>query len=251
MKIKVRIGAVLCIVLLGLSNAQSGTQIQPRKLIDCHTAGALPKGYFDIDFKFFSEGGINSSIGVGLTNRLSLGISYQIMRLIGQRSIKVQSFPGGLFKYRLMEESYYLPGLALGFDSQGSGEFHKEDGLKPRFYYKSKGFFAAISKSYLFLSQPLGFHVECNYSIVDNQADAEEANRSVNLGVGLDKSLNEELSIMCEYDFALDDNYDQNLLKGYLNACFRWAKRLYNPATGNSIPQDMSREVRIVYIDNF
>ncbi len=254
-----------------LSDAQSNAMFQPVKLIDMHTAGALQKGSYNLDFKFFADGGISSAVGVGITNRFSIGIAYELMRVIGLNPIKGQAFPGGMIKYRLMEESYYLPGFALGFDSQGSGIFfRRSDGdYYPRFYFKSKGFFGSLSKSYLFLGQPLGLHYEINYSTVDNQASSESAtstgdptNRIINMGFGLDKSINEELSIMSEYDFALDDNHRRNPLKGYLNACLRWSivsnfaieldfKDIFENKVFEGENQPMNREVRIVYVDKF
>jgi hypothetical protein len=153
------------------------------------------------------------------------------MGAIGGGKIRVQNVPGVLVKYRLIEESYYLPGFAAGFESQGSGDYYKKDDEAnyPRFQFKSKGFYGAVSKSYLFLGQPLGFHALVNYSTVDNQAEAETAtidgkpsNRIVNFSLGVDKSLNEELSILAEYDWALDDNHSRSINEGYLNAAIRW-----------------------------
>jgi hypothetical protein len=238
------------------------SEIQPRKLIDCHTAGALPKSHYDFDFRFFGRGGIATGIGVGLTDRFSLGISYQVMRLMGQDKVRFQSFPGGLAKYRLIEESYYLPGLALGFDSQGGGEFYTEGEYYPRFYFKSKGFFGALSKSYLLAGHPLGFHAECSYSIVDNQAESETENRNMNVGVGMDLCLNEELSVLAEYDAALDDNDTRDIRYGYLNAAVRWAifrsfiveldfKDILENKELAGEYQKTARTVRIVYVGRF
>jgi hypothetical protein len=244
---------------------QTGTQIQPRKLIDAHTAGSLPKGYYDVGFGFFSGGGLNTAINVGLTNRLSIGIAYQVMGLIGQDEVRGQSFPGGFFKYRLMEESYSLPAIAFGFDSQGGGPFYKKsmsEEFFPRFYYKSKGLFAAISKSYLFIGQPFGIHLESNYSVVDNQAESEEDNRYPNFTLGFDQTINDELSLVTEYNLGLDDNNDRDIRDGLWNAGIKWSliktlvieidfidmlshKKIFD------ISQDMSREVRITYIDRF
>lgn len=244
---------------------QTGTQIQPRKLIDAHTAGSLAKGYYDVGFGFFSGGGLNTAVNVGLTNRLSIGIAYQVMGLIGQDEVRGQSFPGGFVKYRLMEESYSLPAIAFGFDSQGGGPFYKKsmsEEFFPRFYYKSKGLFAAISKSYLFIGQPFGIHLEGNYSVVDNQAESEQENRYPNFTLGFDKTINDELSLVTEYNLGLDDNNDRDIRDGFWNAGLRWSliKTLviemdFIDILGNKrisdITQEMSREVRITYIDRF
>jgi hypothetical protein len=239
-------------------------------LIETHTAGAIPKGHFDLDFKFFEEGGIGAGVGVGITDRLNIGIAYQIMRLIGQERVGWQPFPGGQVKYRLVEESYYFPAIALGFDSQGSGPFYHHDSLPDRFYFKSKGFFGAVSKGYLFLGIPFGLHGELNYSAVENQVEGERdsPNNALNFALGLDLSLNEEISGMVEYDAAIDDNYTNNPLKGYLNACFRWAvvkgfvleidfkdilehKAAHTLNGGPWGTGGMVREARIVYLEKF
>lgn len=260
-------------IFLAFQTAQSeqDAPFQPVKLIDIPTAGAIAKGRYMLDFKFFGDGGISTAIGAGITNRFSFGIAYQLMRFIGGDDIAGQSFPGIFVKYRLMEESYYMPGLALGFDSQGDGPFYrKRDGDQyPRFYFKSKGFYAALSKSYLFLGQPLGLHYEINYSIIDNQAVSEAAtedgrptNRIINMGIGLDKSINDEISLLAEYDIALDDNHRRDPLKGYLHAGVRWAlvrnfalevdlKDILGNKRMNGDNQSLNREVRIVYSDKF
>ncbi|MFH0921270.1 MAG: hypothetical protein V1913_13035 [Fibrobacterota bacterium] len=266
----------LLFALAGLLFAQteSGSKFQPRKLIDMHTAGALPRGCYELDFKFFAEGGLSTFVGVGLTNRFSIGIAYAMTGVIGNTDIRGQSFPGGFIKYRLMEESYYLPGLAIGFDSEGAGKFYKkfekigDNTYFPRFYFKSKGLFGVLSKSYLLLGQPLGLHAEVNYSAVDNQAETEGAldgapsNRVLNGSIGIDKSINDELSLMCEYDLGLDDNHDRNPFHGYLNACVRWAvvksfvleidfKDLLENKDVQGTHPGLMREMRIVYVDKF
>ncbi|OGS37240.1 MAG: hypothetical protein A2293_16740 [Elusimicrobia bacterium RIFOXYB2_FULL_49_7] len=252
------------------SSENTGIHVQPRKLINCLTAGSLPKGHYDVNFNFSQGGSLNSAIDVGLTNRLSLGIAYQVMGLIGQDDIRGQSFPGGFLKYRLIEESYSFPAFALGFESQGSGYFFKKSMSEyyfPRFYYKSKGLFASLSKSYLLIGMPLGFHLEGNYSFIDNQADSELKNRHPDVSCGMDIGINDEISLLIEYDAALDDNNTRNPLKGYLNTGLRWfivsslvieidlIDLLENKDMidefGNKHAQEMSREVRISYIDRF
>jgi hypothetical protein len=223
---------VFVLVLTGIINAApSSVALQPIRLVEQPTAGAYNKGQYGLGFNFFDNGGISYSFGLGITDRFSIGIAHELMGVIGGGKILVQNVPGVLVKYRLIEESYYLPGFAAGFESQGSGDYYKKDDEVnyPRFQFKSKGFYGAISKSYLFLGQPLGFHALVNYSTVDNQADGESStvdgkpsNRIVNFSLGIDKSFNEEISVLAEYDLALDDNHSRSVNEGYLNAAIRW-----------------------------
>ncbi|MBL8027313.1 MAG: YjbH domain-containing protein [Fibrobacteres bacterium] len=268
---RIAVAAALLAFLL-ITNAVGGSApIQPIRLVDQPTAGTYGKGQYGLGINFFDEGGIAYSFGLGITDRFSLGVAHQIMGAIGSGKPKLQSIPGVQLKYRIVEESYYLPGMAIGLETQGTGNYYnKRDGDNYlRFQFKSKGLYGAISKSYLFLGQPLGFHFLANYSVVDNQADAESAtidgkpsNRIVDFAFGIDKSFNEELSVLAEYDFALDDNHTRNIGKGYLNAAIRWM--IFPSFTLEVAVKDMLlnkelpvstdgvlREVRIFYTNKF
>ena len=70
-----------------------------------------------------------------------------------------------------------------------------------RFQNKSVGAYAAVSKNYEFLGL-LGLHGGINYSFETGDGDKDP-----NFFVGVDKSINPELTLMAEYDFALNDNY--------------------------------------------
>src|SRR5512140_3724626 len=50
--------------------------IAPRQLVDIPTAGTLPRGYFDMGLRIYGFGGALGYTNVGLTNRLTIGISY-------------------------------------------------------------------------------------------------------------------------------------------------------------------------------
>jgi hypothetical protein len=251
--------------------------VQPRKLIDCHTAGLLPKGYFDLDLRLFTEGGIITSAGVGLTDRLNIGVAYGAERLIGQRKAKGYPWPGALIKYRIMEESYVFPALAMGFDSQGYGAYDHN-----RFYFKSKGAFVVLSKNFLLIGHPLGLHGGVNYSVMDSQREnfiseldtlpVVDKNNYLNGYIGLDKSINEEIAVVVEYDLALDDNLTHNVLYGYLNAGIRYQfdeflyleldfkdilgqKRVFSGVDIFDDPEFLNRpctrELRIVFLQSF
>ncbi len=260
--------SVLVLLFVSITFSEA---LQPIKLVEQPTAGSYNKGQFGLGINFFGGGGLAYSFGLGITNRFSFGVAHSLMNAIGSGGVRVQNIPGVLVKYRLMEESYYMPGLAIGFESQGSGNYYKStDSLYyPRFDFKSKGFFGAVSKSYLFLGQPLGFHFLVNYSTIDNQAESERIkpdgqhqNAFVNFSVGMDKSINEELSVLAEYDLALDDDNSRSLIQGYLNAAVRWSifpsftvELALKDLIGNKempySPEGVVREVRIYYTDKF
>ena len=100
------------------------------------------------------------------------------------------------------------------------------DLLKPlemdleRYEIKSKGAYGVLSKNYLLGGRSLGFHLGANYSFEKKDGDDD-----LSLFLGLDKSLNEELSVVAEYDLALNDDRQNGAFgagRGYLNLGLRW-----------------------------
>ena len=53
-----------------------------RWLMDCPTAGMLPRGTFDLDMRTFPVGGLQSSIDIGLMDRFSIGLAYGGSRIL-------------------------------------------------------------------------------------------------------------------------------------------------------------------------
>ncbi len=215
--------SLLAVISFGqeTNSERTGAQIQPRVLIDCPTAGVLPKGFYDMDLRFFDGGGATFAVNIGLTERLMVGISYQAGALIGSNEINLQKFPLGNLKYRLIEETYFFPAIALGIDMQG----HSQQLDRNTFYYKSKGFYLAFSKSYMLVKFPMGLHGGANYSTDNLIVDDEKVSKNnfLNGFIGADFGINEELLIFAEYDMAMDDNFTHNPIYGYLNMGIRWA----------------------------
>jgi len=61
--------------------------IEPRTLIECPTAGLLPRGSFDFDVRIFPNGGMLSGVSIGLMNRLLIGFSFGGEQIIGDGSV--------------------------------------------------------------------------------------------------------------------------------------------------------------------
>ena len=215
--------------------ATSGEMIQPRKLVDAHTAGILRRGQYDFECRIYPAGasfngaGVTLGIDVGITNRLTIGLSYGGEGIVGRgKNVRFHSLPGWLIKYRIFEEKLHFPGIALGYDHQGHGGIADTSEFNYKGYiFKSPGFFVSLSKNYLLFHRvQFGLHGMINYSM--------EAFRSIqwpNLIAGCDIGINEELSIVFEYDFGfniIDPRPGIQPLyarpsEGYLNAGIRWA----------------------------
>jgi len=253
--------------------------IQPRRLIDAHTAGILPRAHYDFECRIYPSGnggangcGLQLGIAVGITNRFNIGISYGGDGVIGRgRKIDANPYPGGLIKYRLIEESYHFPAIALGYDHQGFGGV--EEGDYNGYVYKSQGIFLAFSKNYLFFNNlQIGANGAVNFSL----ENIKEVNWP-NGYLGLDIGLNNELAIALEYDLALNSRdknrpgHYANPFKGFLNLGLRWAFSnnfylefdmkdvLENNISGkvdsfgdvHYKPIGWSRELKLVYLNSF
>jgi hypothetical protein len=206
----------------------AGNSVTPIRLVDMHTAGVVEKGNFLFESRIYENNGTGFliSIAAGVTDRFCFGLGYGAEGMLGRsEDVRYNPFPGCLVKYRVLDENYVLPGIALGFDYQGFGGI----GDKGRFgyygyRYKSEGFFAAVSKSYLFLRViDIGLHGDVNMSL-------EEIGKVKwpDCGVGADLGAGDKFSIVAEYDFGLDTrdpsgSGDAYALpyEGYLNAGLR------------------------------
>jgi hypothetical protein len=225
------VSAVLIIALCGIHVAAQQEILQPLRLIDCHTAGMLSRAHFALECRSYPNGDVNSSgTGVtlsmfaGLTDRINVGLGYGGDGIIGRESPKFNPHIGALLKVRIIEESYFWPAFAIGYDHQGFG------GIDPSYngyMYKSPGFFLSVSKNYLVMTAlQLGLHGGVSYSL--------EGCRDIkwpDAYGGVDAGFNEKFSIVTEYDCALnarDPGGDStavryaNPLRGYLNLGVRW-----------------------------
>jgi hypothetical protein len=205
--------------------------LQPLRVIDCHTAGMLSRAHFALECRSYPNGDVTSS-GTGvtlsllaaLTDRINIGLGYGGDGIIGRGTPTFNPHIGAMFKLRIIEESYYWPAFAIGYDHQGFGGI---DAQYNGYIYKSAGFFCAISKNYLVMTAlQIGLHGGVNYSLEECSAV-----KWPNAYVGADVGFNEKFSATGEYDCALNVRdvgsdsthvYYANPLKGFLNLGIRW-----------------------------
>ena len=238
-------------------NAQSYPP--PSSLITLPTAGTLQRGSFALEMRIQKFGGLTSSISVGLTDRFQLGISYGSANLIGDDSLIWYPKPETNLKYLLIDESETSPGISLGIDTQGLGKFNSVDSLM-RYDTKALGLFAVASKNWVTPLGNLGWHFGSNYNFVETN----DNDKDVNFFMGFDIEFNPELSIMLEYNAALNENNmtSKNIAisrGGYLNAGVRWTfvERLHIEMDFNNLMFDkkkvdyFNREIKITYIEYF
>jgi hypothetical protein len=153
---------------------------------------------------------------VGLFPRFMFGISYGGEQIVGNDEPIWHDNVEVNLKFRVLDESPSAPAVVIGYDSQGHGNYYTD---LERYDIKSKGFYAAVSRNWVFLGN-LGLHGGINYSL------ETEDDEDINFFSGLDKTIGKAITLFCEYDFAMNDNEDRveeddALLgagKGYLNA---------------------------------
>ncbi|NQT26311.1 hypothetical protein HQ585_13225 [candidate division KSB1 bacterium] len=219
------------------------------QLMDVPVARTLAQGEFTAELRIYPNGGLLSSILIGLTDRFGLGVSYGGENIIGIGKPNMNPRPCVHVQYLIFDEQFLSPSVVIGFQSQGYGGFNK---TFQRFAVKSKGFYAVASKNTAFLGG-LGLHVGANYSF-----EYEDGDENVNAFIGCHKWINPELVVMCEYDAAINDNSDNAIGsgKGYLNAGVRWSfvQRFFIEFSWKNILENRdnvpgsSREVKLIYL---
>ncbi len=250
---KRKIGMLIFSLILGagMGSSISGQDFYTRDIIDTPTAGLLPRGSYMISLRAFSGGGVLANIGVGLMERLEMGLSFGGTNVIGEGDVDWN--PGLEFfgRYRLVDETIGAPALAVGFDSQGFGRYIHE---AKRYEIKSRGFYAVLSKNYDFLG-PMGIHLGANMSL----EGLEEDDNKPNVFFGLHKGINSDLYIVAEYDLPItggDVMEDLDKGVGFLNAGIRFLfdRNLlieidFRNINGNA--RDAERSLRLVYQNTF
>ena len=253
-------GLALCLMFIVLTCCAAGAQValEPTRLIDSPTAGLIDKGRFTVDLRFFPDGGVLTQLTAGVMRRLSIGLSYGGVNIIGDDAIAWHPRVEVAARYRVIEETTGLPAITAGYETQGYGP---HEGNLNRYEVKSKGFFVAGSKNYMSELGQFGVHGGINWS--RERGDGDE---DLSGWAGIDKTLNEELAVVAEYDFAFNDNDATSLGsgKGYLNAGAYWSavsnisvgfvfKNVLGNGNSNGTgpDPDLSRELSVRYSEEF
>lgn len=104
---------------------------------------SLAHGEYYGGIRMWGEGGVLARFSVGLFDRLTMGMSYSVNRLIGSGAPEMsRPRPELMARVAILKEMGYVPDLALGFESQGYDSCDGE-----RFTVKEKGVYLALGKS--------------------------------------------------------------------------------------------------------
>ncbi len=204
-------------VVFAQGTAGEKAKYEYRSLIDMPSAGVLEKGFVGVSTDVMPAGVVISKIEVGVFDQVSFGISYGGANIIGSGRPDWYKLPGVNIRFRLFDESTTFPAISAGFDSQGKGLYFDSTN---RFSIKSPGFYGAVSKNFEFLGF-LSLHGSVNYSLENKDGD-----NFMNIMVGFEKTIGKSVSVIGEYDFALNDNNTNSYYgdgNGYLNVGLRWS----------------------------
>lgn len=201
-------------VTFSQGTAGSGSVLEPRFIIDMPTAGILAHLNYSVDVDFYNSGGVLFGVSIGVLNTLNLGLSYGGTQLIGSSKPEWNKLPGMSLKLRPLDETEFFPAIAIGFDSQGKEEYI--DSLN-RYKIKSPGIYIVLSKNFMSAGF-LSFHIGSNYSL--ERADGD---KDFNLFAGVEKTITSFISLIGEYNLAINDSNNKALGKGrgYLNLALK------------------------------
>ena len=244
-----------CLVMLMLSVPEIWAQpgaIELDMLLNTPVAKTLPQKGILTELRMYDGGGLLASIGVGITDQFSIGVSYGGSNIIGSGNVDMNPQPCVQLRALIKEEQFLSPAIVLGFDSQGYNGYN--DALD-RYEFKSKGLFIVASKNTAILGG-LGLHAGANWSL-----ETKDKDKDVNLFFGAHKWLRSDLILLAEYDMAFNDNADATIGegKGYFNTGVRWsvAQQLYiefgwkNLFENRSNVPGSSRTVKLAYLSHF
>lgn len=83
---------------------------------------SLAHGEYYVGTRLWGQGGALVRFGVGLFDRITLGMSYGGNRFLGNDTISLYPRPEFQARLAILNEEGYIPALALGFESQGYDE---------------------------------------------------------------------------------------------------------------------------------
>ena len=244
----------------------------PVNLISIPTAGIVEKGTWNLDIHLQKNGGVLSTLLIGMTPNFSLGLSYGVQNLIGDSIPYLnRTVPEVHVKYRILEESELYPALVLGLSTQGYGAFfdttyinYDKDGSIidsisiSRYEFKAHGFYGVLSKNWDFFGNT-GLHIGGSI----NSWEGTDEEKIPNILIGLDKDINQSFTLLAEYNFAINDKNNKSFdsddkWPGFLNAGIRWSisESLQAEICVNQIRRDqkfykMNREFKILYQQRF
>ncbi len=197
-------------------NAGREASYESRVIIDMPSAGVLPKNSFAINSIIGDEGGMSLELSAAIFQDFQMGLSFSGGEIVGSGEPDFQKYPGIHLRYRIFDETTYIPAFTIGVQTQGRGLY---SGSAKRFETLSPGIFLASSKAFTWWGGLILLHGGINLSF-----EPEPGDRSPNLYFGMEQTLGKRTTLLFEYNANIDDN-DKSFAKkkGLVSVALRWA----------------------------
>lgn len=199
------VAVVVCMSVAVFSSSGAG-QVGIN-LIDTPTANVLKKSKYNLNFRFYHQGGLLIKSSAGLTEKLTIGAAYGGVGVVGTRIIKGNPEPAFSLKFKLGED---LPfDICAGYDGQGYGIYYRKGeelewegetvNLKRSFYQiNSKGFYLALSRK--IEDSNLTVHGGINHSLENDPGKA-----GVSFFTGGELKITPQFALKLEYNNGFHD----------------------------------------------
>lgn len=202
--------ALLLIALLIVALAGTGLAGELLRIVNEPTAGVLSARTYYVSLSTFPNEGLLIGFDIGVLPRLMVGLRYGGEYLTGLNDPIWYDHLRLTARFRFLDESVHLPGLAIGFTNQ-------EEGPRTGATYSrlSRGAYLVGSKNFE-LQGDLAFHAGVSISFEDTD--------HAGCWIGVDKSLPAGFGLSLDYDFATneDDSVRFDDGGGFLNAEIFW-----------------------------
>ncbi|MFA5859400.1 MAG: hypothetical protein WC955_10080 [Elusimicrobiota bacterium] len=138
-KLFVVIGVILALLIP--LNGYAVQPITPLEMIDAPTAEVVDHESVLVNFRVYENGGLLTKIVFGVINRLQLGLTMDIAKVIGRDQPELHQ-PQLDIKFRFFDGNVYVPALALGYNSQG----YLYNELLKQYAHREKGLYLVASR---------------------------------------------------------------------------------------------------------
>ncbi|MCL2145134.1 MAG: hypothetical protein FWH43_06560 [Endomicrobia bacterium] len=126
-------------------------------ILDSPTTGILNYGSYDVSFRFFSGGSVQTRLDFGVFKFMYVGIAWELDNFVGNEEMTI-AVPALSVKIRLYEGNMIWPSVAFGYD--GQGYFFDED-LEDDYVQRGRGIYLVTGREVFFegLNVNLGINV--------------------------------------------------------------------------------------------
>ncbi len=115
-------------------------------LIDTPTTNILNYGSYNVNFRAFGNGGIQTRLDFGVFKLLNVGVSWELDNFLGNEQVEA-AVPALSVKFKLYQGNMTWPGIAIGYDGQGYYYNRDFDG---DYIQRGKGLYVVLGRELFF-----------------------------------------------------------------------------------------------------